>query len=109
MQNSGIDYSGTKEFEATAILDGSIINVEEHNLLGNIVEIRHTNDFISIYQCLLDVKVKEGDSIEQGQLIGKSGICNITPDLKNHLHFEILYKGRVVDPETFYDKTVKEL
>lgn len=109
MQNSGIDYGGVEGFEVVAILDGEVINVNEDNLLGQIVELRHNNDLISIYQSLAEVTVKKGDNINQGQIIGKSGASNIAADLKDHLHFEILYKGKVVDPETFYDKTIKDL
>lgn len=109
MQNSGIDYGGVEGFEVVAILDGEVINVNEDNLLGQIVELRHNNDLISIYQSLSEVTVKKGDNINQGQIIGKSGASNIAADLKDHLHFEILYKGKVVDPETFYDKTIKDL
>ena len=109
MQNSGVDYSGPEKFEVVSILDGTIINVNEDNLLGKIVEIRHSNDLISVYQSLSEITVKKGDTVTQGQLIGKSGTSNIAIELKDHLHFEILYKGKVVDPETFYDKTIKDL
>ena len=109
MQNSGVDYSGPENFEVVAILDGTVINVNEDNLLGKIVEIRHNNDLISVYQSLSEIIVKKGDNVTQGQIIGKSGTCNIAKKLKDHLHFEILYKGKVVDPETFYDKTIKDL
>jgi stage II sporulation protein Q len=109
MQNSGVDYSGPESFEVVAIYDGTVLNVSEDNLLGNIIEIRHTNDLISVYQSLSEVNVKKGDTVKQGQIIGKSGSSNIALDLKDHLHLEVLYKGRVVDPETFYDKTIKDL
>jgi len=109
MQNSGVDYGGVENFEVVVILDGEVINVNEDNLLGQIVEVRHNNDLISIYQSLSETNVKKGDNLNQGQVIGKSGASNIAADLKDHLHFEILYKGKVVDPETFYDKTIKDL
>ncbi len=109
IQNSGVDYGGVDIFNVVAILDGTIINVNEDNLLGKVIEIRHTNDFISVYQCLSEIEVKKADTVVQGQIIGKSGTCNISLDLKNHLHFEILFKGKVVDPETFYDKSIKDL
>lgn len=110
MQNSGDDYSNSKaSFDVAAILDGTVINVNEDDLLGKIVEIRHTNDLISVYQSLSEISVKKGDTVTQGQVIGKSGTCNLSLDLKDHLHFEILYKGQVADPETFYDKSIKNL
>ncbi|MFA5602388.1 MAG: M23 family metallopeptidase [Bacilli bacterium] len=110
MQNSGVDYSGTKEnFDIISILNGTVINVMEDNTLGKFIEIRHENDLISVYQCLSETLVKKDDVINQGSNIGKSGSCNISSDLKDHLHFELFYKGQVVNPENYYDKKIKEL
>jgi stage II sporulation protein Q len=110
MQNSGVDYSGDKEkFDVVSILNGTVINVMEDNTLGKIIEIRHDNDLISVYQCLSETLVKKDDVINQGSIIGKSGTCNISSDLKDHLHFELFHKGQVVNPENYYDKKIKEL
>lgn len=109
MQNSGVDYSGKDNFDVVAVTDGTVINVNEDNLLGKIVEIRHTNELISVYQSLSTVTVKQGDTVTQGQSIGKSGTCNVAVSLKDHLHLEILFNGKVLDPETIYDKTIKDL
>jgi stage II sporulation protein Q len=109
MQNSGVDYGGVEKFEVVAILDGNVINVNEDNLLGKIIEIRHNNELISVYQSLSEVTIKQGDSVKQGQTIGKSGTNNISADLKDHLHFEVLFNGKVLDPESIYDKTIADL
>lgn len=109
MQNSGVDYGGKDNFEVVSVLDGTVINVNEDTLLGKTIEIRHSNELISVYQSLSEVTIKQGDVVTQGQSIGKSGTCNVSADLKDHLHFEILFNGKVVDPETVYDKTIKDL
>jgi stage II sporulation protein Q len=109
MQNSGVDYSGKENFEVVAVLDGTVINVNDDNLIGKTIEIRHSNELISIYQSLSETTVKQGDKITQGQTIGKSGTCNISTSLKDHLHFEIIFNGKVLNPESVYDKTVKDL
>jgi len=109
MQNSGVDYGGKENFEVISVLDGTVINVNEDNMLGKTIEIRHSNELISVYQSLSFVSVKKGDNVKQGQTIGNSGTCNVGIRLKDHLHFEIIYNGRVIDPESVYDKTIKEL
>ena len=63
MQNSGVDYSLEEVFDVISILDGSVISVKEDNLLGTTVEVRHSNDLISVYQSLSEVIVKEGDEL----------------------------------------------
>ncbi len=109
MQNSGVDYAMDSEFDIVSILDGTVIKVEENDILGTIVEIRHTNDLISVYQSLKDVTVKVDDKVIQGQIIAKSGTSNINTSLTNHLHFELYHKGMVVNPEEYYDKLLEDL
>ncbi len=109
MQNSGVDYANSEVFDVISILDGSVISVKEDNLLGTTVEVRHSNDLISVYQSLSEVIVKEGDELIQGQIIAKSGTSNINKDLGNHLHFELYYKGSIVNPEEYYNKDINEL
>ena len=109
MQNSGVDYAMDSEFDVVSILDGTVIKVEENDILGVTVEIRHTNDLISIYQSLKDVSVKVDDKVVQGQIIAKSGTSNINTSLTNHLHFELYHKGMVVNPEDYYNKLLGDL
>lgn len=109
MQNSGVDYTSDNSFDVISILDGTIINVYENEILGTSIDIRHNNDLISVYQSLSDVTVKEGDNVIQGQILAKSGLSNINKELNNHLHFELYYKGTIVNPEEYYNKSVDEL
>lgn len=110
LQNSGVSYGGKEEsFDVVAVLDGTVVDVKTDNTLGNIVEIRHSNDIISVYQSLSEVALKKDDEIKQGTIIGKSGTSNISKDLNNHLHFELIIKGQTVNPENYYDKKVDEL
>ena len=65
---------------------------------GNMVILKHNDDFLSIYAKLDYVDVKEGQIIQKKQLIGKTG-----PIIKNKtgLHFEIRYKGEPVNPQKY--------
>ena len=111
------DYQGEADnqeksiilYEDTYILDGTVINVYENKILGTSIEVRHSNELISVYQSLSDVTVKEGDNVIQGQILAKSGLSNINKELSNHLHFELYYKGSIVNPEEYYNKSVDEL
>lgn len=109
MQNSGVDYKSEEVFDVVSILDGTVIEVKEDAILGNVVQIKHTNDIISVYQSLSEVDVKKDDKILAGQIIGKSGQSNINKDIGNHLHFELYYQGQIVNPEEYYDKNVEDL
>lgn len=109
IQNSGVSYSNNTTFDVLAILDGIVIDVKEDNLLGKIIEVRHSNDVISVYQSLSEVNYKINDAVVQGDVIGKSGTANIEAELNNHLHFELIVKGVTVNPENYYDKKLSDL
>ena len=109
MQNSGIAYGGKDNFDVIAILDGEVVEVKNDKLLGNIVQIKHNEKIISVYQSLSETNVKKGDTIKQGQVIGKSGTSNISKDLGSHLLFELIINGTTVNPEDYYDKLVNEI
>lgn len=109
MQNSGVDYGMDAEFEVVSILDGTVMEVTEDDIMGNTVKIKHSNDLISVYQSLGSVDVKKDDPVVQGTIIGKSGEANVSPELGNHLHFELYHQGSVVNPENYYDKKLSEL
>ena len=110
LQNSGVVYGKNNEpFDVKAILDGVVISVKENALLGKIIEIRHDNDLISVYQSLSEVKVAENDEILQGQVIGISGTANIATSLGIHLHFELIHRGININPEASYDKKLGDL
>lgn len=109
MQNSGVDYASDNIFDVISILDGTVISVENNDIMGTTIEIRHNNDLISVYQSLSDVTVSKDDKVIQGQIIAKSGLSNIEKDMGNHLHFELYHKGKIVNPEEFYNKSLDEL
>lgn len=109
MQNSGIDYVQDDIFDVVSILDGEVIEVEDKELLGKSVTIRHNNEIISVYQSLSEVTVKKGDQVTSGQVIGKSGTCELNKELNNHLHFELTVKGQLVDPENYFGKKLSEI
>jgi len=106
IQNLGMDFGLTEAFDVVSILDGTVLDVREDELLGTVVEIKHDNDFISSYQSLSEVSVKKNDTIKQGQVIGKSGTNTIDQDLGKHLHFELYKSGEVVDPNKYFDQVI---
>ena len=108
MQNSGIDYVSENTFEVVSVLNGTVTDIKEDELLGKIIEIKHDNDYISIYQSLSEVLVKKGDTVNQGQVIGKSGTNELDKEVGNHLHFEFYTNGQVVNPNLYLNKELKK-
>ena len=100
--STGIDYGMEKQFDVNSISNGTVIETKTDELLGQIIKIEYTNNIIGTYSCLSSVDVKENDIVSSGQKIGMSGTCNISKNLGNHLHFEILKAGKNINPESFY-------
>lgn len=108
IQNTGINYQSENSFDVISILDGEVIEVENKQLIGKSVTIRHDNELISVYQSLSEITVKKGDKVSTGQVIAKSGSCDLITDSKNNLHFELYANGTIADPENYYDKKLSE-
>ena len=98
MQSSGIDYVKNDSFDVVSILDGTIIDIKEDELLGKIVEIKHNNELVSSYAGLSIVNVQKGENVTKGMKIGISGTNRVNESLGNHLHFEIYQNGINIDP-----------
>ena len=109
IQSSGVSYGKEDEFDVIAVFDGKVTSVKEDELLGNVVVIENSNGIKATYESIKDIKVKEGDTVSQGNMIAKSSTSNISKDLNNHLYFELTVKDTSVNPEKYFDKSIDEI
>ena len=108
-QNNGIDYECDEEFDIVSILDGEVISIEENDIYGTILKIKHNDNLVSIYSNIKDVLVSVGYKLTTGEIIAKSNKSIYENDNKSLLHFEIIYKEENINPESFYTLSVNEL
>ena len=108
MQNTGVSYKYQDKFEIVSILDGTVIEVTNNEILGTTIKIRHENDLISTYQSLSEANIKVDDVVVRGQIIGLSGTCKLY-DTESNLHFELTHQGKNINPELYYNKSTDEL
>lgn len=71
---------------------------------GNYILVNHGFGYKTRYAHLSAVLVKEGDSVKRGDHIGESG--NSGRSSGPHLHYEVMYMGRYVNPYNYLDLTV---
>lgn len=109
MQNSGVDYVSDEVFDVISVLAGKVISVDTDEVLGNIVKIEHDKNIITTYQGIDKVALKVGDVVSQGTIVGVSGKSLVNSNYTTSLHFEVNYKGELIDPEKFYSLNVNEL
>ncbi|KJE27797.1 stage II sporulation protein Q [Geobacillus kaustophilus] len=109
--NQGIDLvrQDGKTFDVTASLSGTVTKAEKDPILGYVVEINHEQGVTTVYQSLADVKVEAGDTVKQGEVIGKAGQSEFNKEAGIHVHFEIRKDGRAVNPIDYVDKPLTAL
>ena len=108
MQNSGILYKSNESFDIVNILDGTVVDVKKDEVLGNVVEVKHSNNLISTYEGLSTVNVKKDQLLKQGDVIGKSGKLELGESLENSLLFELIKDGKYVNPLNYLDKKISD-
>ena len=108
LQNSGITYSSSESFEVVSIMDGMVTKVYENDILGNIIEITHDKNIISVYQMLTDVKVKVNQRIKKGEVIATSGKSLLSLE-EHNLHLELIKDGITINPQDYIGKNIKEI
>lgn len=103
-QGYDIQAANQKAFSVEAAVGGKVTAVSKNPLYGNIVEVTSTNGYVERYESLGSVKVKQGDTIKQGQVLGISGTCDFEKSQGNHVFFEVMKSGAAVDPATVLPK-----
>lgn len=94
--NKGIDIAGSKGQAIVATADGRVVYAG--NALrgyGNLIIIKHNDDYLSAYAHNDTMLVKEQQDIKAGQKIATMGSTGTS---STRLHFEIRYKGKSVNP-----------
>jgi len=97
--HQGFDFAGTKGSEVLAVASGAVTWAGSRQGYGNLLEIDHGNGYITRYAHNDEMLVKAGDGIVAGQKIAKMGATGRASS--PHVHFEVLYKGKPVNPNKF--------
>ena len=108
MQNSGIDFVSEGVFDVISVLNGTVVDTSDNEILGKTVEISHDNGLVTIYQSLSEINIKVDDVVSRGQIIGLSGTSKLY-NTESNLHFELTYQGKNINPEVYYNKSTDEL
>ncbi|MDD7150120.1 MAG: M23 family metallopeptidase [Mycoplasma sp.] len=108
MPSSGTFYASQDEFDVVSVYDGKVKSIKKDEMLGDTVEVQHSDNLTTIYYSLKDVTARENDDIKKGTIIGKATSNNLVTD-KNVLFIEVYLKGKQIDPEKFYELNPNEV
>jgi lipoprotein NlpD len=95
-RNKGIGIAGKEGDPVVASADGQVVySGSGLRGYGNLVILKHNDDFISAYAHNRQILVKQGQMVKRGQRIAEVGKSDAT---QPKLHFEIRRQGKPVDP-----------
>ena len=100
-QHTGLDFRVTTGTPIAASNGGTVILARSLYFEGNCVIIDHGQGLLTIYMHLSEIKVKEGDAVEKGQILGLSGGTGRAT--APHLHFAVRWRGEYLDPRTLLE------
>lgn len=96
INHPGFDLAAPTGTQVTAAAGGTVVHAGPAGTYGNLVTVRHANGFETRYAHLSEVDVKEGDTVQAGQDVGKVGTTGYSTG--PHLHFEVRKDGQAIDP-----------
>ena len=98
-RNKGIDLAGAEGDPVQAAADGEVVYVGSAlRGYGNLVIVKHNDEFLSAYAHNRQVLVKQGQAVKRGQRIADLGKSDAD---RPKLHFEIRRRGVPVDPQKY--------
>lgn len=103
--HSGIDFGANTGDPAYVTADGVVASTGSDATHGNNIVVTHENGLSTWYMHLSKIKVKAGDTVTKGQVIGLVGSTGRSTG--PHLHYEVLKNGKSIDPKP-YLKTVRK-
>jgi murein DD-endopeptidase MepM/ murein hydrolase activator NlpD len=99
--HQGMDFRAAIGTTVRATNQGTVVVARGLYYEGNCVVIDHGQGLLTIYMHLSEIRVKEGQRVEGGEILGLSG--NTGRVTAPHLHFAVRWQGLYLDPATLLD------
>lgn len=101
--HGGIDFAGRMGSDIIAVASGVVTWSGEKNGYGLMVEINHSDGYITRYAHNKENIAELGSVVKKGEVIAKMGTSGRSTG--PHVHFEVYKNGRVVDPASYIRRT----
>src|SRR3954454_964476 len=104
--HQGLDYAVSTGTPVGALNTGTVLLARPLYFEGNCVVINHGQGLLTLYLHLSELKVKEGETVERGQVLGLSGGTGRATG--PHLHVAVRWQGVYLDPATLLSLRLPE-
>jgi murein DD-endopeptidase MepM/ murein hydrolase activator NlpD len=91
-----LDFRVPSGTPVAAMNDGTVLLARPLYFEGNFVVVDHGQGLLTLYLHLSGFKVKEGDQVKRGEIIGLSGGTGRATG--PHLHVAVRWQGTYLDP-----------
>ncbi len=98
--HAGIDFKAPYGAPIRATSAGVVVKAGWEGAYGRLVEIRHDNGISTRYAHMSAVKVKRGQRVKRGAIVGRLG--NTGRSTGAHLHYETRINGKAINPARFW-------
>lgn len=105
--HSGVDMKTRPKDQIVAAFDGVITRSGPFSGYGNCIVIRHAYGFETLYSHQYKNLVRVGQKVKAGEVIGLTGRTGRATT--EHLHFEVKFRGRCLNPAILFDHVGKKL
>ena len=105
--HSGVDLKTKPNDEIYAAFDGEVVASGPYYGYGNCIRIKHAYGLETLYSHQSKNMVKKGDKVKAGQVIGLTGRTGRATT--EHLHFEVSFGGKRLDPAIIFDHSNHKL
>ena len=106
-RHSGVDLKTKPNDEIYAAFDGEVVASGPYYGYGNCIRIKHAYGLETLYSHQSKNMVKKGDKVKAGQVIGLTGRTGRATT--EHLHFEVSFGGKHLDPAIIFDHSNHKL
>lgn len=106
-RHSGVDLKTKPNDEIYAAFDGEVVASGPYYGYGNCIRIKHAYGLETLYSHQSKNMVKKGDKVKAGQVIGLTGRTGRATT--EHLHFEVSFGGKRLDPAIIFDHSNHKL
>ncbi len=98
--HNGVDIITNVGTNVKTTGNGTVVFVGQKSGLGLAVEIDHGFGYRTVYGHLSSAQVKEGQKVNRGDLIAKTGNSGLSSG--PHLHYEVIHNGQNLNPAEFF-------
>ncbi len=98
--HEGIDFTAPRSTEIYATGDGKVVETRWSRSYGRCIIVNHGYGYKTLYAHCSSFKVKEGEQVERGEVIGEVGSTG--KSTAPHLHYEVRKNNKPINPINYF-------